>query len=536
MLKLPFLSKAFASSQTLKQAAGILFVTVLISNVLGLIRNVVIANRVGLTYGTIGPLDNYYAAFVLPDLLYNFIIVGALSAAVLPMLVELDTKKGSEVFWRSFNSLLSTGFTAILIAMVLLFATMGFLIQQLLPGFSAADIDLATTLGKVLLLSPLFFTISQLSSSALQAKRHFFAPAIAPIVYNLAIISGALLIPRFGLPVLVFGVIIGAAAHFLVQLPTLIRLGWRFSFLLELRGPVKEVVKLMIPRAIALTGNQLLLIAFYRIASNFEQGSIAIYRLTDDLQTAPVLLLANTIAMAALPNFARRLASDQHEDYRLLIGKALRFIFYCLLPMTIFLLVLSREIIGLYISIGHAISQAELSRAVMTFQYFVLSLFFQGVVLILARAYFAKGDTARPMLFSLGSVAIALTAALWISRVTDAGVAGLSAAFSLGALTNAVLLWAGLRLPVSTIIRDESSRNNFAGVVSGSLVFALVLILLNRLSPEAVAPLNESPSVGYLIKILFVGVPGWLFYLAWSRAFDLEQWRLIKGKRASTTS
>lgn len=115
------ITNLFYQSHNLKQAVGILFVTVLISNVLGLIRNIIIANRVGVTYGSIGPLDNYYAAFVLPDFLYSILIVGALSSAILPLLVKIDTEENDQKFWQTFNTLLSTGFTAIIFGLAALY-------------------------------------------------------------------------------------------------------------------------------------------------------------------------------------------------------------------------------------------------------------------------------------------------------------------------------------------------------------------------------------------------------------------------------
>lgn len=333
MTALRRLAGLFHKSNNLKQAAGILFVTVLISNVLGLVRNIVIANRVGLTYGSIGPLDTYYSAFALPDLLYNILIVGALSSAILPLLVQIDTEGDQQKFWKTFNVLISTGILVVLVGLVVLYFVLPVITPSLFPGFNVEEQRLTTTLSQVLLLSPLFFTISQLSSSALQAKRLFFAPALSPIIYNVAIISAATLIPRYGLSVLVFGVVLGAAAHFLVQLPSLLRLGWRFQFELGFGNEhISRVVRLMIPRTIALTSTQLLLIVFYRIASKFSDGSIAIYRLTDDLQTAPVLLLANTLAMAILPDFARHFAKSQLSEFRALVGKALRFILYVFPP------------------------------------------------------------------------------------------------------------------------------------------------------------------------------------------------------------
>ncbi|MBI4948190.1 oligosaccharide flippase family protein, partial [Candidatus Berkelbacteria bacterium] len=348
-----------------------LFVTVLISNILGLLRNVIIANRVGVTYGSIGPLDNYYAAFVLPDLLYSILIVGAIGSAILPLLVKLDTEQEDTHFWEVFNRLLSTGLVALSIGLGALLFLLPVIIPRLFPGFTDEQIVQTTHLSQIMLLSPLFFTISQIGTAALQARGKFAAPAIAPIVYNLSIITGALFIPEFGLPVLVVGVVVGAIMHFLVQLPALRHMGWKFQFMPKFVDPhVTHVLKLMIPRTLALTSTQLLLIAFYKLASTYEAGAISIYKLNSDLQTAPVLLFANTLAVAILPDFARHFAKQDVASYEEMVGKAIRLLFFMFLPLTLLMLQYSDYIINIYISIGNAISEAERSMASRTFSYF----------------------------------------------------------------------------------------------------------------------------------------------------------------------
>ena len=529
------LRNLFWGSHNLKQAVGILFVTVLISNVLGLARNVIIANRVGITYGTIGPLDSYYAAFVLPDLFYNFLIVGALATAVLPLLVKIDTEGDDAEFWRTFNILISVGFTVIVGAMIILYVTMPYVLPLLVSGFDAETMTTTVELARVLLLSPLFFTISQLSSSALQAKRHFTSPAIAPILYNIAIICGAVLIPRFGLSVLVAGVIVGASAHFLVQLPMLFRLGWHFNFTLDFgHERVRHVLKVMIPRAIALTGNQMLLLAFYHLGSRLESGSIAIYRLTDDLQTAPVLLLANTLAMAVLPDFARHIARDDHAEFKELIGKTMRLIIFIFVPVTIFLLIFSRPIINLYISVGHSISPIETEWAVHTFRYFILSLPFQGSILVLARSYFARSDTVRPTIFSLIAIAVAWLSAVWLVRSTDLGPAALSAAFSIGSTINAILLWLSLGLPFSVLWKDSDSRPNFLAIFFGGVVSGVVMFVCYKLFTVLSPMLIDGPSSQNLFVIFASFFCGVAVYAFWAKMFNLEQWQLIRTTRHST--
>lgn len=521
-------SRLLYQSNNLKQAVGILFVTVLISNILGLVRNMVISNRIGLTYGSIGPLDNYYAAFVIPDLLYSIVIVGALSSAVLPLLTKLDAEGKEKEFWQTFNLLLSTGFTAIMFGLAILYFLLPLLIPGLFPGFSDAETQLTTQLAQVMLLSPLFFTISQLSTAALQAKKMFLAPALAPLVYNLAIISGALLIPQLGLSILVFAVVLGAVSHFLIQMPALIKSGWRFIFQLNLANrEVRDVIRLMIPRAVALTGSQLLLVAFYHLASSFRSGSIAIYRLTDDLQTAPVLLLANTLAMAVLPDFVRRISKQDRQEFAELVGKALRLIIFIFLPVSTFLLIFKDPIIDIYISVGHSISRSEVELASQTFALFVWSLVFQGAILLLVRAYFARQDTLRPTVYSLTSLGFSYALALIFSKTTGLGVTGLALSYSLGALLNAILLWANLKLPASLLWRDSSGRFNLPVIVLGTVVTATVLVVFRALAPLIDDLFIVSRSGSNLLEIVIGLILASGFYYAWGRAFKLEQWRIL---------
>lgn len=529
------ISSLMGNSNSIKQAVGILFVTVLISNGLGLIRNIIIANRVGVTYGSIGALDQYYAAFIWPDLLYNLIIVGALTSAVLPVLATLEVNNEQGRFWQTYNTILSTALLVLVLALIVLFFLLPWLVPILVPGFTPDERQLTSQLAQAMLLSPLFFTVSQLSTSALQAKKRFLAPALAPIIYNLAIISGALLIPQYGLSVLVVGVVLGAAGHFLIQVPAMIGLGWRFRTRIAFNDPqINKILKLMLPRAVALTGNQLLLLVFYRLASNFPDGSIAIYRLTDDLQTAPVLLLANTLAMAVLPDFVRRIAKNNHQEMEELLGKTLRLMIWLFLPLTTFILINRTAIVDLYLAVGHAVDFREVGLAADTLAMFVLSLVFQAGVLILVRAYFARQETLRPTIFSLFSLMISLSVAWWSASYTDWGVVGLAGAFSAGSLLNVILLWHGLRLPLKIIWRDWQGQLNLAMILFGTLLVATAASVFERVGMIFSGLFLIGPSGANLIELVVGFILSVVIYLIWSKVSNLEQWRLIGPKKIST--
>lgn len=525
------LSDLFSKTQNLSQAVSLLVVTVLLSNVLGLIRDMVMTNRVGLAYGSLAPLDKFYAAFVIPDLLYNILIVGALSSAILPWLVRLDTENDQEKFWNAYNLLLSTGVTVIIVGLVIVLFVMPYLTPSLFPGFSASDLKTTTQLTQIMLLSPLFFTLSQISTSALQAKRVFLSPALAPIVYNSVIILGAFLVPKFGIGALVVGVVLGAAGHFLVQLPSLKRHGWHFKFRTGFNNAsIRQIGRVMLPRTIALTSTQLLLLIFFRIASRMNQGSITIYQLADDLQTAPVLLLANSLAVAILPDFSRHFANNELDEFKALITKAIRLLIFVFLPATCYLIIYRLPIMNLFIALGHSISPKQVNTAALVFGWFVSSLFFQGAVLILARAFFARGDTVRPTACTVISLGCAWILAEFLSRYTNFGVAGLALSFSVGSVMNAILLWANLGFSNRSLIYDDKERMNLPKIITGTLLSLGAYWIIRMIAEPVINHFLAKEAVIELLVIVIGFFVGTGIYLLWAKYCDLEQWNLLRAK------
>ena len=237
--------------------------------------------------------------------------------------------------------------------------------------------------------------------------------------------------------------------------------------------------------------------------------------------------------MAILPDFARHHAKAEHRKLNSLVAKSIRLLLYIFLPVTIFLLIFRGPIIDLYISIGHAITAAETDLAVRTFGYFVISLFFQGAVLVLARAYFARSDTYRPALFSIVSIVIAYLVAKLLTTTTDMGVTGLALAFSVGSTINAFLLWFNIGLPLRTLWRDDQQRLNIGVLLVGNAVVGIFFYLTRSAMKAVFSQLSLSVSLENLLIILISLAVGLIIYLSWSKVFNLEQWQLIS-KTSST--
>src|SRR5688500_3718706 len=242
-----------------------------IDKVLAFVRVGIISRRYA---GSVELLDTFNAANNLPDVLFALISGGALAMAFIPLMSEYLTTQGRVAAWDLFSRVANLAFlvTGLIAIFVAIFA------QQLVdyvivPGFTAEQRTLVAELMRLNLVSTIIFSISGLVMASLQANQHFLLPALAPSMYNVGQIMGAvLLVPRFGIQGLVYGVILGAAFHLLVQLPALFRYEFKWTPALDLRhSGLIEALKLLAPRLLTMFGIQLIVIARDNIASRLDQ-------------------------------------------------------------------------------------------------------------------------------------------------------------------------------------------------------------------------------------------------------------------------
>ena len=239
-----------SATLALARAGFIVTTAFLISRILGYIRYVAIAAAVP----NASQLDAFFAAFRIPDFLFQLVAAGALSSAMIPIVAGLLANQEAARAWRVVSTVttLMLGTLAILAAVVLLLAPG--LVATITPGFDESELELTTELTRIMVLAPLFLAAGAVATSVLNARGRFGAAAMAPLAYNLGIIAGALfLVPVFGVAGLAIGVVIGAAGHLLVQLPTVRRLGVRIRPRVDLGDPqARRTLVLMAPRALGL--------------------------------------------------------------------------------------------------------------------------------------------------------------------------------------------------------------------------------------------------------------------------------------------
>jgi putative peptidoglycan lipid II flippase len=393
-----------ASTRQLAGAALLVMILFVLSRVTGLLREVIIGNQ----FGTSPELDAYLAAFRVPDILFQLVAGGALGSAFIPTFAQYWAREGQEheawlLFSRTLN--LVTLILVVLTGLAALWAE-PLVVWVIAPGFEPAQQALTASLMRGMLLSTVIFGASGLIMGVLNALQHFLAPALAPVLYNVAIILGAWLLgPRMGVYGLVVGAVSGAAAHLVVQLPALWqqRVQYRFSF--SLRDPgVREVMRLMGPRILGLLFVQLHFLVNTILASRLEPGSISALNYAWLLMLLPLGIFAQAIATVIFPTFATQVATGQIEAMRSSFALLLRLVIFLTLPAAVALWVLDVPLVRMLFEHGEFDARST-QMVVFALHFYALGLISHAIVEIGVRVFYALHDTWTPVMVGVGAMA-----------------------------------------------------------------------------------------------------------------------------------
>ena len=282
-------------SKTIAAAAFVLGAASLVSRLLGLVRDRILAG----SFGAGSELDIYYAAFRVPDLVYSLVVLGAISAGFIPVFVGY-LQKNKEKAWYLANGLLNLMALSLIVVCFVLIILAPWLVKLVAPGFSEDNLSLTIQLTRIMFLSPFFLGLSAVFGGILQSFRRFLIYSLGPVMYNLGIIFGALvLVERFGLVGLAYGVSLGAFLHMLIQVPSAYSSGfrWRPVFDLKFAG-LRRVLKLMPPRILNTALNQIIFWLMTVFASFLAVGSIAVYNFAYNIWSFPLGIFGLSFVVA----------------------------------------------------------------------------------------------------------------------------------------------------------------------------------------------------------------------------------------------
>ncbi|MFA5000379.1 MAG: murein biosynthesis integral membrane protein MurJ [Patescibacteria group bacterium] len=530
-------------------AAALVALSSLASRLLGVVRDRILAGQ----FGAGQTLDIYYAAFRIPDLIFNLIVLGALSAGFIPIFTSLlkggeATTEGRESSaeikarsnnqegslqsatsgldaaseannneaWRLANNVLNFLLLGLFVlsAVGIIFAPA--LTRIIAPGFDSESQALTSVLTRIMFLSPIFLGISGIFGGILQSFKRFLVYSLAPIFYNVGIIIGALyFVPRWGVAGLAWGVVLGAFLHMVVQWPSVCRLGFRYKFLLQARDvAVRRLGRMMVPRTLSLAISQINLVVITILASRLSSGSLAVFNFANNLQSFPIGIFGVSFAIAAFPSLAA--SAFNRERLTADFSKTIRQILFFIVPATVLIIALRAQIIRVVLGTGN-FDWNDTILTMNTLGYFAISLFAQATIPLLVRVFYARENSATP--FYLGLVTVAANIVLSLILGPLMGVAGLALAFSIANIINFILLWICLSFSIGALDLGRILISVFKFSISAAAAGGAAQIMKVIVWPF----IDMTKFSGVFIQLVAAGLAGILVYALFCFLFRSEE-------------
>lgn len=534
-----------SQSKTITSAAIILATASLTSRFLGLLRDRILAGK----FGAGDELDVYFAAFRVPDLIYNLLVVGALTAGFIPVFTSYwqkgkndsseegchpelvlgsqempkqvenkfsaskrhDKSGRNNEAWYLANDLLNIVGLGLIIACGLAAVFAGQIVPLITPGFNPAKINLTVNLTRIIFLSPIFLGISGVFSGILQSFKNFIAFSLAPIFYNLGIIFGAVFLTKFfGVYGLGLGVIIGAFLHMLIQIPPALSFGFRYKFVLDFyHKGVRRIGRLMVPRTFSIGLSQINFLAMTIIASTLVAGSLAVFNFAYNIYTFPLGIIAASFAIAAFPTMTHWAHRKDWDNFAKSFSSAFRQILFFIIPASAFLVVLRAQIVRVILGTG-MFDWQDTILTISALQFLVLGLFADALVLLLIRGFFAVEDTKTPFMLGIFDTLVRVAGAYFFSRYF--GVAGLAMGFALGCVVYVILLWFFLRKKIGELDQKKifysGAKILIASVLAGSAAYGALRVFANLVNMKTLLGIFTQGLVAGLIGIAVYIIAG----------------------------
>jgi len=400
--------KRFFQHQTknITAAGFILFLSTVVSALLGIIRNRLLASNFGMGL----KLDIYFASLKIPSFITTVLVMDAISVAIIP-LFDKYREKSERHGWHFISAVFNVFSIFLIVLSGVLFIFTPQLISLIMPGFSGGGLESVILLTRIMLLQPILMGISTIVSGVLKSFYRFVVVSLAPIAYNIGVIGGILfLYPLWGLPGLAWGVVFGSLLHLLIQLPALFKGDFEYFKTFDIKNGLKKVFSLGGPRSLSIIFSQANLVFLTGIASVLAVGSISVFHLASDFGQIITRLIAVSLTTAAYPVLSRAFSKNNIKSYIKNFNETIRQILYLVIPAGVLFFLLRAQIIRVILGSGQfGWTDTRLTAACAGI--FGLGVFAQSLVTYISKSFGALHDNKTPakitfaaIIFNIGAV------------------------------------------------------------------------------------------------------------------------------------
>ncbi len=466
--------------------------------------------------------EAFNVAFQIPDLLFQLIVLGALSAAFIPIFTRYRKKSNKNAF-RLTNVIMSFLMLVFFVSAILVFIFIRPLtVLRTGDAFTTAQIDIVVNLTRIMLVAQFFFIISNFFTGILQSFQRFIIPSIAPILYNIGIVLGVyFLSSRLGIYAAGVGVVFGAMIHMLIQMPLVYKLGFKFNFEINfsLKG-VRELFKIAPPRMLAISVTEVQNLSLTFFATSIGNLSFVIITLGLKLMSLPIRLFGVPISQASLPFLSEESEANDLVRFRSLVIQSLNQISFFVLPASILLLILRLPIVRLVFGTQNFpwVTTVQTGKVVAIIS---LSIIAQAMSQLLIRTFYALKDTRTPFFVTLTTVSFYLFLSWIIVFCTSLGVLGLALVTLITAFIEAILLLILLEIQITTKFFDSSFYIPQMKMLASSFLMAVFLYLPFRSLDMII--FDTSKTVDLIALTIITSTIGMLVYIYFSALFRVKE-------------
>lgn len=415
-----------------------------LSYIFGFLRDKIFAYK----FGASAILDIYYAAFTFPDLILAFFVTSSIGVAFIPIFTKLHKEKNNKsnlyikdiLFWLT---------SAITICAIIIAIFIPFTIEWFVPGFNIEQQELYIKFVRIMLLSSIIFSFSNVFGGVLITTKDFFFYGIAPVFYNIGIIFGIFfLVPILGLTGLAWGTIVGALLHTLVRFFVFTKNSKIIFQKPKFTKEIKETIKLSLPKSLQILTWQILLIWFVRLASSLEEGSVTIYNIARNFQSMPVSLIGIAIALSTFSTLNHLIAKKQYSRFTQLVKKK-SFLIILLTSISAIILagisfLLVKTLFG-----GGAFTEKAVNTTSSLLVAYTISIPLESLMHLLARAHYALGNTLIPSIINIFTIILTIIISWFF--VNSIGIYIIPVSFTIGLITQNSLLFISYRILLSRL-------------------------------------------------------------------------------------
>ncbi len=473
---------------SLQRSVMLVMIAILISRLTGFVKEVMIPNKLGI--GLVG--DAYNIAVVIPDVIYNLLIGGAIAAALIPVLTSYIHKGNEKDGWKSISSFLNFSFIAMAILCVFGMIFTEQLIQLFTTSYidDSIKLDLTIRLTRILLPSIIFLMLAGICNGVLNSYNKFFISTLGPAIYNVFCIFSLLFLSYYGVEAVATGVLFASAIYFVCQLLFSMKHFKLYKAILNFKDKgFSKILSLYLPAFLSSSIVQINTIIAVNFASGFLEGSVTAYRTTDRLWQFPYAIISQAIGITILPSLAALALEKNMTKFKELMTKGLSYTFIFCIPFAIVFAVSGKEIADVFFRFTEKVSAENIILIAQILAFFAIAVVFQSQVTVLNRAFYAVNDTKTP--FFTGAISVVCNFVLIIILKEYFAVAGIALAYSLASFINALLLTIMIHKRVVRLELREITILILKVVASGFVTASILMIMTNSIPMDSFTKISK---------------------------------------------